>query len=363
MSSTSHQPGDRGASGSRLLDDFLGLQDDSLSQEELDRQLRQSGRPAQPSPVAPAHPKAESPASLDEFEAMLAASSAEAANKAKIDVAIKAASHSVKMLAPMLAALSKHVDVEADPDRAGELMGAVLQRVRQDAIAVAKGCQVDADDAPAWLVSQISGHLMPIMINALERGNGVVADPSSPSAYLEPLLAMVEQAQHLAQPAFPKSPSANWELIQALSCAATEVMTEFQTFSYFHTDQAGIAQMVSDFLSERVIEQSLDPITERWGLSEAERSYMGVSLLRQAGGLLAKCWTGSIHKALENLQMMPKDKARQAMASGYPLEHVFEEFEALYQGVEVSTFSALRSLAPSRENVSQQPANHARMGN
>lgn len=361
MSSSSPPRGDRGSSG-RLLDDFLGMSDGALSQEELERQL--SPATAGRSSPSPAPAGRAVPTSLNEFDAMIAASAAEAANtQTAVDTAIKTASHSVKMLAPMLAAISKHVDVDADPGRAQEIMASVLQRVGRDALAVAKGCQVVAEDAPAWLLSQISGQLMPIMINALERGNGEVTDLSTPSPYLEPMLALVEHAKGIPAPAFPKSPTPDWEIIQALSCATTNVMTEFQAFPYFHTDAAGIAQMVSDSLATRVIEQTLDHITERWGLNDKERSYLGVSLLHQAGGMLAKCWASNIHKALDNMKMMPKEQARQAMTSGYPLDHIFEEFEALYQGVEISTFSALRSLAPSRENTRQQPAHHARMGN
>lgn len=341
-------------SDSRLLDDYLGQPETpQLSDEQLERQL--SG-PAAPGIAAkpvetPEQTRARLEALIKEKTQSLPDDQG-----GVVDAAVKNASHGVKVLAPLMAAITKWVDPEKNPEQVEQMMSAALGRIRDDALIVASAFSVEPQDAPAWLVSQIAGQLMPVMVSALERGNGPVLEGSS--KYLEPLIHLASVTQSQALPFSGNFGDPQWQLIQALSFATTNVMTEYHAFSYFHSDAAGVAQMVSDHLADRVLDQTLTEVSERWNLNDNERANLGVTLIHHAGKLLASCWAQGMDTALETLKTLPRDQQRHATANGYPLDHVFESFESLYQGIEVSVIGAMRTLAPSREQSTQAKNNH-----
>lgn len=272
-----------------------------------------------------------------------------------VDTAVRAAANGVKVLAPLLTAIVKWVPPERSDEISG-IMGAVLERVRWDSNEVVKAFGVEPDDAPVWLNSQVSGMIMPILVNAVDRNNGVVLDPND-SRYLIPILNLAKQAKD-AGLAYPSQPiSTEWQLIQALSSATATVLTEYHAFTYFHEDAESVAQTISDFLQDRVVYQTLADLTNQWGLNEKERAYIGCSLLAQSGNILAKCWTEQSSVALDNLKEQSREVRNNALVNGYPLDHVFDAFERVYRGVEWGQLSALRSLIPNRERVHLEPSN------
>lgn len=332
---------------STLLDDYLKADSAApLTDEELDSQIFDS-KPSKPAHTsAPAPAKAESVEDI--FSTAFAAMADKEAHAESIDSAVKTASHGVKVLAPLMLAVGRWIDPNAGSAQIENTMGQVLNRLRTDAASVVNAYGVSADEAPTWLVSQVSGQLMEVLISAIERNNGTVMQGND-QRYLAPLLNLAHQVGDISNSpyAYPNDPQ--WSLINTLMVASSEVMTEYQNFSYFHEDPATVSQFVTEFLNERVIEGTLTDLTERWNLSEGERGHIGASLIRQAGRIFATAWADNVVPTLDLIKEMPKESRREAMVGGYPLTAVLESFENTYQGLEVSAVGALRAMAPMRE--------------
>lgn len=340
MSSDSHRRGNQRPQ-SIALDDFLRdgaeFPSGSLTDDELAARLAPGPQTAYPRSV-----------SVEETLARhLPPNDPNAPERSSVDSAVKTAAHSVKVLAPILSRVLQWVD-PGDTEQLTKVMGTVLGRIRDDAQVITRAFGVPDEECPAWLTSQISGALLPCMLNALERNNGLILDAED-KRYLAPIQALAERAQEagLASPLMPVS--TDWKIIQGLSLATADVMTEYHAFSYFHEDPAGVAQMVTDYLSERVVDGTLAEATARWSLTEQERGYLGTTLLAQAGKMLARCWTQGIAETMEYVRQLPAAQRREIIVSGYPLDPVFDSFERLYRGLEVSTDSALRAQSPHRE--------------
>ncbi|MDU4254423.1 hypothetical protein [Pseudomonas sp.] len=330
-----------------LLEDYLKSDGaGALSDAELDQQL--FAAPVAQAPTRPAAPPQQQTSIEDTFQNAFDAFADKAERSDSIDPAVKTASHGVKVLAPLMLAVARWIDPNESHEKIEQTMGAVLNRLRGDAERVVSAYGVTPGDAPTWLVSQVSGQLMEVLISAIERNNGSVMKGHD-QRYLAPLLNLAEQAGDISSSpyAYPNDPK--WSLINTLMIASSEVMAEYQNFNYFHEDASVVAQYVTEFLNERVIEGTLNDLTERWGLSESERGHLGASLLRQAGRILASAWADNVVATLELIKELPVESRREAMVGGYPLTAVIEAFENNYQGVEVSAVGALRAMAPMRE--------------
>ncbi len=339
-------------SGSTLLDDFLAQTSPTgahaLSDDDLLKQLQRTSQSTGNGP---------SSGFADAFNT--GGKQEEESDDRGVATSIKAASHGVKVLAPLLSAVSRWTE-EGDNAQIEKIMTKALERLRSDARQVAIAFGVNAEEAPIWLTSQVSGMLMPVMISALDRNNGAMLDETE-SSYLEPLLALAQstKSDDFQAPSFSNNPK--WQIIEALTMATTEVMTEYAKFNYFHADAAGIAQMVSDYLSDRIITGTMDDITQRWNLNEDERCYLSMSLIKSGGKMLASCWAEGLDGVFNGVKELPKQQQREVLVTGYPLDHLFDQFERLYQGVELSAISALRALEPMRENAHlAQTTNNAR---
>jgi hypothetical protein len=330
-----------------------------LSADELDRQLLEAKTP--PQRQATATRQAKGSATKVVTDDMLA-NTLEAAFEsivqkeelsASIDMAVKTASHGIKVLAPLMLAVNRWHDPNTETSQIEATMGDVLKRLHHDARTVIAAYNVKPDDAPAWLVSQVSGQLMEILVKAINRNNGTVMKADD-QRYLSPLLNLAKHAENIGESTYAQPNDPKWSLINTLVIATSEVMAEYQNFNYFHEDAAAIAQYITEFLNERVIEGTLADLTERWGLNDQERGYLGVSLVRQAGTLLATAWADSVIPTLSEIKDLPKETRREMLVTGYPLTVVLDAFENSYQGLEVSAVGALRAMSPMRENLNPQ---------
>lgn len=347
------------------LDDYLaatsGLSDDQLEQQlfsgsDFGTPKSQKG-PAEPDVSKPTatttqKTKPKRPTDANDIEALLSNALEELEAKDEIskgiDVSVKTASHAVKVISPLLAAASKWADPEKEPEKLNELMSKVLGRVRTDAAYVIEAYGVPGSHAPAWLTSQVSGQIMGLLVTAIERNNGAVLETDN-RRYLQPLIDHANNVQDINSSIYGQPSSPKWQLINATMMATADVMAEYHSFNYFHDDPAQVSQLITEYLNDRVIHESLEPLAERFGLDEAEKAYLGVSLIRQAGNVLATCWATNMVQTFEHLKSMNKETRNEAMFRGYPLDKVFEEFEGVYQGLELSAESAIRTLSPGRE--------------
>lgn len=349
---------------SMLLDEYMrGSGSESyLSDDDLERQL-QAGQ-SLPSPPLPSSRPARADSEQDAASLLTNAFAQIAIQEDKeqtVDTAVKAASHGIKVLAPLLTAITNWVDPQAQSEQLEQVMAKTLQRVSKDALYVASAFGLASEDSPPWLTSQISGQIMEVLIRAIERNNGLVLEDQN-RAYLAPLVNLAKQAEGIATSFYSNTHDSTWQIVNALTLASAEVMTEYQAFSYFHSDPQGIAQMITDHLNERVVLGTLEAMEKRFGLSESERAYLGNSLIRQAGRMLAEAWSRNISTTLEAVKEMPRDLRRETVVNGYPLDQVFSDFENMYQGIEVSAISAIRSLSPHREKQSMRAGYANRMG-
>lgn len=335
------------------LESYLQDTPHELSADELDRQLFDARTQPRRTATSQRAPDQGIEDINGLFDATFDQIIANEENKSLVDSAVKTASHGIKVLAPLMCAVSRWHDPSTEPEKVEKSMGSVLKRLHQDTRAVAEAYKVKADEAPAWLLSQISGQLMNVLVEAINRNNGSVLVEQD-QRYLMPLLNLANQAEHVGESPYANPNDTQWTLINSLMTAASTVMTEYQNFSYFHEDPAAVSQLVTEHLHERVIEGTLAQLTERWGLNEQERGYMGASLIKQAGLLLAAAWSDCMIPTLSEIKALPTDAKRELMVTGYPLDVVFDHFENAYQGLEVSAVGALRAMNPMREKAPTQ---------
>jgi|GEM_PF-2478408 len=321
--------------------------DESLTDDQLNIQLTGSS-----SKIAGTSEGSKSTAPADDINDVLAAAIQHIDDREEersgIDTAVKAASHGVKVLSPLLAAVSRWANPETEPEKVNNLIASVLGRVRNDASHVIAAYGVSPSDSPAWLTSQVSGQIMQLLINAIDRNNGAILEASD-TRYLKPLIDHASSANGIADTFYSNPGNPQWQIVNAMMLAAADVMTEYHAFNYFHASASDISKLVTDLIQERVIEGTLNEITERFGLSDQERAYLGISLIRQAGRVLADAWANLIPETLEAIKDMPKEQRREAVLRGCPLDPILDQFESVYQGLEISAYSAMSTLAPSRE--------------
>ena len=339
------------------LEEYLQSQQSSsgMSVEDLDEHLFGSVTSAESSnsTVATAPQPSEEPLETkeedDRFLSAIKSIQSRADRDEAIDRAVKAASHGVKVLGPLLAAMSKWVSPEDEPEKLDKLMGEVLSRVRTDAATVIEAYGFQKNEAPAWLTAQVSGQIMEVLVAAVERNNGAILDPND-QRYLAPFIKMAHETDGILEPQYGAA-STRFALASTLAIATAEVMSEYYVFSYFHPNPYQVSEMVTDVLCEHVIDGTLDDLSERFGLSDDEISYLGNSLLKQAGGLLAAAWSRGQAATDEIVRSMPRSTRELVMTEGYPLDAVIEDFQASYQGVVIATEHALRALSPHRERL------------
>ena len=284
---------------------------------------------------------------------------AEVSADLEVDAAIKAAAHTVQVLGPLMSAITKWIDPNTEIDRTTRIMQHVLGRVRDDAIHVAKAMDVPADVSPAWLTSLISGYLMPIFVNGIDRGNGSVTDVGK-SDYLIPFIALAGNAKNITSTGIPDA-SLEWQLSMALASSTSAVMLEYSAFPYFINDPKRVAGVISEFLTDRILKGTLSTLSETFELQQTEKKQLGSMLLNQSGLILAECWKNGIPNVLNEMKLLPIEERREILLDGYPLDSIFRSFENIYQGIELATISSIRALSPGRESQQSAPTSGQRM--
>lgn len=277
----------------------------------------------------------------------------------EIDTAIKAAAHTVQVLGPLMSALTKWIDPNTELDRTTRIMQHVLARVRDDAVHVAKAMNVPPDVSPAWLTSLISGYLMPIFVNSIDRGNGTVTEIGK-SDYLIPFIALAGDVKNITKTGIPDT-SLEWNLSIDLAGATSAVMLEYAAFPYFIEEPQRVSQVVTEFLTDRVIAGTLATVSERFDLKLNEKKQLGSMLLQQSGSILSECWKNGIPSVLNEMKLLPIEDRRQILLDGYPLDSIFRNFENIYQGIELATISSISALSPGREVQQHKPTTGQRM--
>lgn len=267
----------------------------------------------------------------------------------KVDTAVKAAAHGVKILAPILQAVSRH---GATPEQANKIMNKVLMRASIDTQTILKAYNLNDGEAPAWLAATVSGQLVKIITNSLEQGNTAILDKPD-NTYIQPLITFMNDAADIGAISYPSSSPQN-EITSALMLATCAVMAEYQCFNYFHSDAAKMALEISTYFNDRIIRGTVDDLTDRYALNPSEQSYFAKTLLASAADLMAEQWKESIESTVAQIKELPEQTRRSIAANGYPLEHIIEKFEKIYLGLELSIDSAIRTMNPAREQNRQQ---------
>lgn len=262
----------------------------------------------------------------------------------QVDSAVKAAAHGVKILAPILQAVSAH---GASPEDASKIMQKVMTRTNADTLRILKAYGLEEFEAPAWLSSTISGQVIKLITNSLEQGNTAVLDKPS-SDYIAPLIESLKAAGSIGGAAHPSSTPIN-EITNSLMMATCAVMAEFQCFSYFHSDAGKMATDITTYFDDRVVRGTVAELTERFKLTPNEQSYFANSILSSAGEMMAQHWKNGIPDVIAELRGLSEDARQEVTANGYPLSNIIQRFEGSYQAIELASENAIRVLNPGRE--------------
>lgn len=269
-----------------------------------------------------------------------------------VDAAVKAAANGVKILAPILEAVTLH---KASPQEATRILTKALIRVATDTkLVLEKGYGLSESEAPVWLTATVSGQLIKIITNSLREGNTAILDQPS-NDYIQPLIDALKQVDHISPPTHPTA-STQMTIANELMMATCAVMAEYQCFNYFQSDPSLMAQNVSNFLNDRVIRGSIDELTARFQLTPNEQSYFATSLLSSAGSMLANVWRSNIADTIAEVKQLPTEARQNIAANGYLINNILERFEKNYMALELSCENAIRTLNPERERFNQNAA-------
>lgn len=257
---------------------------------------------------------------------------------------VKMASHGVRVLGTLYSSIIKNIDPN-DSDAVTRMMGVALNTVREDAFKITRACGLEDAEVPSWLHSQVSGQVMELITGALDRNNGSF-ESTRKTQYLQPLIDMItnDSASGISATYYANPDNPDLQLTNALMMATANVMTEYQSFTYFNADAKEVARQVTTILKERVLDETLADLTNEWGLSGSERAYLGNSMLSHAGKLMASSWSKNIVPTLEYVKTLEADERRSLVVSGYPLTVIFDDFDNFYGGLEVSAQVSLELL-------------------
>lgn len=257
---------------------------------------------------------------------------------------VKMASHGVRVLGSLYGSIIKNIDYN-DSEQVASLMQSALGAVREDAFKITQACGLADNEVPAWLHSQISGQVMELMTSALERNNGSISGARK-TQYLQPLIEAIagDGANGIGATFYSNPDDPNLQLTNALMMATAGVMAEYQSFTYFNSDAKAVARQVTDVLKTRVIDETLNNLTDEWSLSPSERAYIGTTLISHAGKLMASSWSNNMLPTLEYVKALEADERRATLVSGFPLNVIFDEFDNFYGGLEVSAQASLELL-------------------
>lgn len=337
-----------------LIDDFLKSdgalgQDDTvelgLTGEDFDSQLL-GGAPSR-SDVKSDVKSAAKPSGLD-VGSLLAGAFANASRagerEEEVRSHIKMASHGVRVLGTLYSSIIKNIDPD-DSEGITLMMSTALNAVREDAFKITRACGLKDAEVPSWLHSQVSGQVMELITGVINRDNGSFASARK-THYLQPLIDAITNdggkgisATYYANPDNPEL-----QLTNALMMATADVMTEYQSFTYFNADAKDVARQITSLLKTRVIDETLNDLTHEWNLSGSERAYLGNSMLSHAGKLLASSWAKNIMPTAEYVKSLDVEDRRSILVTGYPLTVVFDDFDNFYGGLEVSAQASLELL-------------------
>lgn len=271
---------------------------------------------------------------------------------------IRLADHSVKVIAPVVIAASRYIDVQKGADQLNALVKTTLAKAYRDADTVLSTAGLLPDTAEPWLLRHLRGELVVEITSGIGRNNGHAT--STDTQYLMPLVDHVASVQESGQASQYVLPFMGRPFLRdaELARACSRVMMEYQRFAYFHSVAHQVVDYTRDTLEERV-GATIAGLTEDFKLGEDEQAYLEIILLRQAGEVMASCWHGGVNAVRDALAALPPAAAARWRSDGVPLETVYEEFEPQYQGVELAMRSALETMMDERlqaaENAQADP--------
>lgn len=125
----------------------------------------------------------------------------------------------------------------------------------------------------------------------------------------------------------------------AMMESLSPVISAYQRFNYFHSDQEAVINRVGNQLWNTV-DESITGSQVAGQMSENEREMLRTNLLKRAGELFADSWDSMAAQVMAAYKESPADQRRIWMTEGYPLldvENRFEsQFEMLNQAMSVS---------------------------
>lgn len=293
----------------------------------------------------------------------LQAGDEEIARAGAVHEAIKVASHTVKVISPIIKAAMRFPETSS-PEQLNELVGQVMNKVRNDTGQVLKSLDISPSDTPDWLSAQVAGQLTGIITTAIERDNGSALEVGRLD-YITPIVDYISDAQEISNSfVYGGYASPEIRMLGALGGAVSTVMMEYQAFSYYHSRPHEVANAVSEKIKTRVIDETLANYKEHYSLNDEEYCYLGVTLVHHAGQLLAGAWQNNVANTVAYMKELTPEQRRSTAANGFPLDVIFQDFENQYSGIEFSVVAALNAMRGDSANASasQKKSNAPRQG-
>jgi len=136
------------------------------------------------------------------------------------------------------------------------------------------------------------------------------------------------------EPSFTNSGgSVEFRRSMAMMNSLSPMISAFQRFSYFHSDQEAVIKDVGEMLW-RTTDESIQDSPVALEMDEPEREMLRTNLLKRAGELYADSWDSLAPQAMATYKESPTDQRRTWMTEGYPLNEVNDRFRGQYRMLE-----------------------------
>lgn len=127
----------------------------------------------------------------------------------------------------------------------------------------------------------------------------------------------------------------------AMMESLSPVISAFQRFGYFHSDEKEVLNHVGELIWHTV-DDSVQHSPVASEMSEKEREMLRANLLRRAGELYADSWDSQAAMVMATFKESPADQRRTWMVEGYPLDGVDDRFMGQYRMLEQAMEVSLR---------------------
>lgn len=301
------------------------------------------------------------PFSIQQLED-IAGKAKEAGKQAEfVDVQIRKLANQLKCISLTMVTASR-VYGSDNGEGMSQLITTMLTKATEDTNKVLQALDIPPADAPEWLGNQLRGILLDVVASGVSLNIGSAARMDT-TAYMQPIIDHVKQNQGF-EPVDFDSPDVGYEprMGLALAMATSSVMVAYESYNYYHPEAKPVAEMVTNYLHDRVYTETLNELVDTYKLNNAEAAYIGNTLMRHAGDLLASSWAKCVPEVHDAVKQMQPSERKAVTAKGFPLDMVFQDFDNFYEGMKLSVMTSFSQTVGERVQPVQKKSNGPSLG-